>query len=316
MQPRNVVLIATALLMVVAAGCAPTPAAPAAAPTATEQPAAMATDEGGPAPTTTIDYANELEDFDPDNFSNPTDINNQWFPMQPGTQWSYEGVTEDAGETIPHRVVITITDLTKEIAGVQSVVAWDQDFSAGELVETELAFFAQDDSGNVWRLGEYPEVYEEGKMVEAPAWITGLKGAQAGIIMEADPQVENPSYSQGWAPAVDFTDRGQVAEVGQQNCVPLDCYEDVLVIEEFSQSEPDAFQLKYYAPGVGNIRVGWKGEDASREVLELIEMIQLSPEEMEAVRDQALELEQRAYEISKEVYDQTSPAELPTSGSE
>jgi hypothetical protein len=205
-------------------------------------------------------------------------------------------------------VVITITDLTKEIAGVRTVVTWDQDFSDGELVETELAFFAQDDDGNVWRLGEYPEVYEEGKLVEVPAWIAGLKGAKAGIIMEADPKLEAPSYSQGWAPAVNFTDRGQVSEVGQETCVPVDCYENVLVIREFSREEPDAFQLKYYAPGVGNVRVGWQGADASQETLELIEIIQLEAQAMEEVRAQALELEQRAYEISKEVYDQTPPA--------
>ena len=33
----------------------------------------------------------EFKDFDPSNFDNPTDINNEWMPMQPGTQWVYEG---------------------------------------------------------------------------------------------------------------------------------------------------------------------------------------------------------------------------------
>jgi hypothetical protein len=38
--------------------------------------------------------------------------------------------------------------------------------------------------------------------------------------------------------------------------VPIDCYDEVLVIEEFERNKPGAFQLKYYAPGVGDVRVG------------------------------------------------------------
>jgi hypothetical protein len=96
--------------------------------------------------------------------------------------------------------------------------------------------------------------------------------------------------------------------MGTSTCVPVDCYEEVLVIEEISQEKPGAFQIKYYAQGAGNIRVDWRGDDATREELELVEYIELSPEEVAEVREAALELEASAYEISKEVYDQTLPA--------
>lgn len=250
-----------------------------------------------------------LEDFDPTNFDEPTNIDNEWFPLESGTQWIYEGITEEGGERIPHRVIFTVTDLTKVIGGVRTIVVWDQDYSAGVLEETELALFAQDNDGNVWHLGQYPEEYQRGQLVEAPAWIHGFKGARAGISMKAEPQLGTSSYSQGWGPAVDWTDRARVAEVGIQTCVPVDCYEDVLVTEEFSRGEPGAFQLKYYARGVGNVRVGWRGDDATKETLELVEVLQLSPEALVEVRTEALALEKRAYEISKEVYDQTPPAE-------
>ncbi len=135
------------------------------------------------------------------------------------------------------------------------------------------------------------------------------EGARAGIVMKIEPEVGLPSYSQGWGPAVDWTDRGQVVQMGQQTCVPVDCYEGVLVTEEFSQSEPDAFQIKFYAPGVGNVRVSWRGADATKEELSLVDLIQLEPQALAEARAAALELEERAYEISKEVYDQTPPAE-------
>ncbi len=127
--------------------------------------------------------------------------------------------------------------------------------------------------------------------------------------MKATPETGFPSYSQGWGPAVNWTDRGQVVDMGLRTCVPVDCYEDVLVTEEFSQSEPDAYQLKYYAPGIGNVKVGWRGEDATREELELVELTSLDVRGLAQVREEALKLEQNAYEVSKEVYDQTPPAE-------
>ena len=248
-----------------------------------------------------------LADIGKATFSDPTNIDNKYFPLTPGTKQVFDGFTEEAARKIPHQIIYYVTDLHKEITGVQTVVVYILDYSDDQLVEAEIAFYAQADDGTVWFMGEYPEVYEDGKMVEAPAWIPGFKGAQAGIVMKANPNLNEPSYAQGWGPAVNWTDRGRVVGLKEQTCVPVDCYEDVLVTEEFSQSEPDAFQIKYYAPGVGNVRVGWRGEDATHEELELVELKTLSPEELAEVRAAALALETHAFEISKEVYDQTSP---------
>lgn len=251
----------------------------------------------------------QFEDFDRTDFDSSTSIDNEWLPLRPGTRYVYQGFTRDEGEKIPARVVTIVTDLAKVIDGVRSIVAWDRDYSAGELVEAELAFFAQDNNGNVWRMGEYPEEYEEGKLVDAPAWIAGVQKAKAGIAMTPESRLGDPSYSQGWAPAVEFTDRARVYQAGRRTCVPFDCYEDVLVLEEFSREEPNASQLKYYARGVGNVRVGWRGEDESRETLELVYVDQLLPEALTRVRTQALKLEKRAYKISEDAYGQTPPLE-------
>lgn len=250
-----------------------------------------------------------LAEFDPDNFDDSTTIDNEWMPLTPGTRFVYEGTTvEDDGEVVPHRIEINVTDLTKMIGEVQTVVTWDLDYTDGELVEAELAFYAQDKDGNVWRMGEYPEEYDTGELMAAPTWIHGVANARAGIHMPADPQVDTPSYAQGWGPAVDWTDQGQVDQMGQETCVPVDCYEDVLVIAENSASEPDAFQLKYYARSVGNVRVGWRGEgETTQESLELIEYVQLDEAALVEVRAKALELEKSAYENSKDVYAQTTP---------
>lgn len=250
----------------------------------------------------------KLEAFDRNNFDSPTKITNKWFPLQAGMRWTYDGFTREENTRVPRRVVQTVTDLTKVINGVRAVVVWDVDYKDGELQESEIVFFAQDRDGNVWQLGELVEIYEEGDFVGAHAWIAGLEGASAGIMMKADPQPGTPSYSQGYAPApVNWSDRAKVDQVGQKTCVPAGCYKDVLVIAESSTKEgPDAQQLKYYAAGVGYIRVGWKGKrEKLRETLELREVIKLNPDALEKARAEALAIETRAY-----LYGRTPPAEL------
>jgi hypothetical protein len=251
------------------------------------------------------------EDFERARFDDPTHIDNRWLPLTPGTQLVYEGsaiVDEEGRQT--RRVVTTVTDLSKVIDGVRTLVIWERDYTAGQLSEPELAFFAQDNAGNVWLVGEYPEEYEDGEFDKAPAWISGQKGGRAGITMKAEPRRGVPPYAQGFAPPpVDFTDHARVYKMGQKTCVPVDCYENVLVTEEFNPDEPGAYQLKYYAPGVGNVRVGWRGEkEEEKEALELVDYQHLSPEALAQVRSKALEMEWRAYERS-EAYRETQPAE-------
>jgi hypothetical protein len=261
---------------------------------------------GAPAP-----LAVTAEGFDPGNFDRSAVIDNKWLPLKPGTQSTYQGSTNEDGETIPHQLVSTVTDLTKIVHGVRVLVVWEQDRRGGKVEEAELAFFAQDRHGNVWHLGEYPEVYEDGKIVEVPAWVAGRKGARAGIAMKAKPKLGSPDYAQGFAPPpVNWVDRAEVYKEGVKTCVPFGCFDDVLVTREFEVGKPEAYQLKYYAPGVGNVRTGWMGRnDKDHEVLRLVRRTQLSQQGLKAARGAALRMEARAYRIRKAVYGATTRAE-------
>jgi hypothetical protein len=268
--------------------------------------------EDGSKHTQTAPLTGSAEDFERARFDDPTHIDNRWLPLKPGTQLVYEGsAIVDEGGRQTRRVVTTVTDLSKVIGGVRTLVILETDYTAGQLSEPEIVFFAQDNAGNVWLVGEYPEEYENGKFDKAPAWISGQKGARAGIAMLAEPRLGTPDYAQGFAPPpVDFTDRARVYKTGQQTRVPVSSYKNVLVTEEFNPDEPGAFQLKYYAPGVGNVRVGWRGEkEEEKETLELVDLNHLSPEALAKVRKKALEMDRRAYERSSEVYRETPPAE-------
>ncbi len=285
--------------------------------TTAEQPAAETSPSTSPSSTATEDPAPAFvtaDDYDPGRFEDGARVSHRWFPLQPGTRLDYRGSSVEEGERLRHGVTIIVTDLVKRIDGVDNIIVWERDYTEGELVETELALFAQDTDGHIWHMGEYPEEWEDGEFDAAPAWIHGQAGATAGITIPAAPETGTPDYAQGFAPApLNWADRGVVHETGANVCVPAGCYEDVVVVAEFELDIPDAFQDKFYAPGVGVVRVGWRGEnDESKEVLELVEVRELTASEMDEVRKDALALEKRAYKLSKDVYGQTSPSERMT----
>jgi hypothetical protein len=198
--------------------------------------------------------------------------------------------------------------MTKVIDGVPTRVIWDRDINEGTLSEAELAFFAQDNTGNVWTMGEYPEEYDSnGKFVGAPnTWIPGQAGARAGLAMLAKPTVGTPRYLQGIAPAIDFLDCAKVAERGQRVCVPQNCYKQVLVTDEDSPlAAGNAHQLKFYAPGVGNVKIA-PVDDPEGETLVLVGLKHLSEKALADANAAARDLEKRAYRVSA-VYRHTPP---------
>jgi hypothetical protein len=240
-------------------------------------------------------------------FSEPLDVDNRMFPLTVGTRFVYRGKIVEGGRSKPHRVVFTVTDLSKKIDHVRTAVALDQDFLRGKLQEQELAFFAQDDRGNVWNFGEYPEEYENGKFTGAPdTWIRGTAGAYGGIHMLARPKV-GARYREGLVPAIGFNDVSRVARTGAMTCARTACYRHVLVIDETSPNEPGSgHQIKYYAPRTGLVRVGARGGD-SQEFLTLAAIRHLDRCATARVRAAALAMDRRAYRISK-VYRTTGPA--------
>jgi hypothetical protein len=254
---------------------------------------------------------NPVTPFSAFNFSSPTKIDNRWNPLVPGTQFTLNGVADRGGGLLPHEVVTIVTDLTKVVDGVRAVVILEKDLNEGELQEAELNFQAQDSAGNMWNLGEYPEEYENGKFHAAPdVWIAGLAEAAPGNSMIGNPQLGMPEYLQGWAPEIEFLDCAKVSEMQQRTCVPAGCYENVMITDERSPLEPESgYQRKYYAPEVGNVQVT-AVNDPEGETLVLSKVSQLSPEDMAKARQQALELEKRAYKVSP-LYRKSQPVDPP-----
>jgi hypothetical protein len=248
--------------------------------------------------------------LDRSSFPDRPKVDNRFLPLVPGMQYLLDGVVLDTlGNPHSHRIETTVTDLTKVIDGVRSIVVFDRDIQDGVLTESEIFFQAQDRDGTVWLLGEYPEEYSGGVLSGAPrTWLSGVTGSHAGIAMLAHPRTGSGVHIQGFAPSVGFFDCASVFKTGRSTCVPAGCYDGVLITDEFAPNDPaGGHQRKYYAPGVGSVRVSAAG-GVDPETLTLTSATRLCAGTFAKVRSDALKQDRRAYRVAPEVYGESPRA--------
>ncbi|MGB3508497.1 MAG: calcium-binding protein [Microcoleaceae cyanobacterium] len=192
------------------------------------------------------------------NFESSAEINNPYFPLQPGNIYIYEGeeTDSDTGELEVEQEILFVTNQTKEILGVTTRVVEEKVFENGLLTEEELVYYAQDTEGNVWLMGEDEIEYEydeQGQLIftEEDSWQAGQEQNLPGYVMVGSPQVGDAYYEQ-----FQIGEEEEQAEVVSSDAsVSTDFgnYENVVQIREFSELESDEFEFSYYAPGVGQV---------------------------------------------------------------
>jgi hypothetical protein len=179
-----------------------------------------------------------------------TKIDNPYWPMSPGSKWRY---TERDTEGTNQKVVIEVTNKTKEIAnGIEARVVRDTVTEKGVPVEITDDWYAQDNAGNIWYLGEHVTNYENGRAVDhAGSFEAGVDGAQPGIAMPAKPK-PGLSYRQEYYKG-EAEDKAAVITVGQEHVdVPFGYFDkDVLMTRDLAPTDPKVQELKFVAPGVG-----------------------------------------------------------------
>ena len=176
-------------------------------------------------------------------------IDNPYWPMAPGSRWIYREI-DRAGNA--QRVTVTVTTRTKLIVGIDATIVHDKVTEHRELVENTFDWYAQDDCGNVWYLGENTKEYEDGKLVTTEgSWETGVDGAEAGVIVPADP-ADDMTYRQEYY-AGHAEDMAEILSTEEQAGVPVGHFNDVLLTKEFTPLEPRVLEYKLYAPNVGPV---------------------------------------------------------------
>lgn len=206
--------------------------------------------------------------LDPAQFT--AEIDNRYWPMAPGTRWTYREIDEEGNELL---VVVTVTTETRDIAnGITARIVRDTVSADGELIEDTFDWYAQDAEGNVWYLGEDTAEFEDGEVTSTEgSFEAGVDGALPGIIMPADPtdgQQYRQEYYEGEA-----EDNGEVLSTDEQVDVPFGHFEDVLLTKDTITIDPDVLEYKLYAPDVGPVLVfGVSGGGGREELLSLEEV--------------------------------------------
>lgn len=200
-------------------------------------------------------------EMDPANFT--SDIDNPYWPMTPGTTWTFE---ETDAEGVTQQIVVTVTDETREIMGIASRVVTDTVTEDGELIEDTQDWYAQDAEGNVWYMGEDTTEFSNGEPVsKAGSWEAGVDGALAGIAMPAEPQ-PGMAYRQEFYEG-EAEDNGAVLAVEEFAEVPFGSFDEVIMTRDTTPLEPDMLEYKLYARDVGPIMTLQVSGGSARDVL-------------------------------------------------
>jgi hypothetical protein len=211
-----------------------------------------------------LPHGGERVTLDPARFT--ARIDNRWWPMRPGSRWTYRETDPEGGR---QRVVVTVTRATRRIAnGVTARVVHDVATEGGRPVEVTDDWYAQDRAGNVWYLGERTTAYERGRPASTEgSWEAGVDGAQPGVVVPARPRA-GMRYRQEHYPG-HAEDRASVLGVREQVQAPFGHFGPgrVLATREWNPLEPRVVEYKFLARGVGPVlAVGISG-GADREEL-------------------------------------------------
>ena len=191
--------------------------------------------------------------------SNP----NAYFPLGIGSQWEYRSEAQTTK--------VEVLNQTKLIDEVRCIVVLDEVREEGQLVESTKDWFAQAKVGDVWYCGEETRSFEtfEGDRPPRPELVSiegsfkaGRDGDEPGIIFRGAPvagevyreeaslgtaedaaEVLSTTYIYGKDPALD--------ELVPADLAKFLCNGNCVVTRNFSSIEPDVFERKYYAPGIG-----------------------------------------------------------------
>ena len=173
-------------------------------------------------------------------------IDNPYLPLAVGSEWRYEGTSDEGIETI----TVVVTGDRKTVMGISAYVVRDTVELNGEIVEDTYDWFAQDDEGNVWYLGEDVKDYENGVLVStAGSWEAGVDGALPGIAMPAEPAVGDAFRLEYYAGEAE--DMFEIIAVDRTLTVPFGTFDRAITTKDWTPLSPDVIEEKWHAFGVG-----------------------------------------------------------------
>jgi len=171
---------------------------------------------------------------------------NPYFILEPGHRFEFQDGKD--------KLVITVLNETRTVAGVETRVVEERETSDGKPVEVSRNYFAiSKRTGDVYYFGEDVDIFKDGKVANHEgAWLAGINGARFGLAMPANPVIKSKYYqeqAQGKA-----MDRAEVISLSENVKTAAGTFAKCLKTRETTPLEPGASEYKYYAPGVGLVQ--------------------------------------------------------------
>jgi hypothetical protein len=181
-------------------------------------------------------------------FSHPREITNAFLPLASLQQDVLESKSERVERTAKPGVRKSFV-----IAGqtVEALAVEDKEFDDGKLAEITLDYFAQDDDGTVYYLGEDVDEYKDGSVSgHGGAWLLGKDTQKPGVLLPAHPKVGDKFMSEN-VPKITW-EKDAVVSISETVTVPAGIFEHCVKVEE--RASDGTTEYKFYAPGIGCIK--------------------------------------------------------------
>jgi hypothetical protein len=187
-------------------------------------------------------------------FSHSTQITNPYLPITSFQHCVLAGTDQGQHLRIQRTLLPQTTSFTYAGQTFQAVEVLDKvrDTKIHQRIERTVDYFAQDDAGNVYYLGEDVSEYtHHGKVVTHPGqWRFGRDTQVPGVLMPAQPKLGDVFDSENVPNIVHET--STVVGAGGTTRVNGHAYSNVLRIREDATPPPEV-EFKRYAPGIGVI---------------------------------------------------------------
>ncbi|MBL8859427.1 MAG: hypothetical protein JNL28_13025 [Planctomycetes bacterium] len=201
-----------------------------------------------------------LPDFSAAVFTNPSVVDHPLWNFPVDTAATFASASGSEIETI----VVERLPGTRTVMGLACIRVRDRVFSDGLLIEDTEDWYAQDDEGNVWYMGEAVVDYEyddDGNLIGTAtdgSWEAGLDPlatgavARPGFAMRASPAVGDFYYQEFYEDEAE--DIGRVVELNVPITLADGSLHACVKIRETSSIDATANEFKYFAPGIGLVR--------------------------------------------------------------
>jgi hypothetical protein len=198
-------------------------------------------------------------EFDAGDFSAPTIITNDYWGLRLGASAAAYFAEATDGCEVSESMVTGIVGPGFFAApyNVQAVVVHDREWLSEEcdgnytLIEDTNDWFAQDDAGKVWYLGEDTTAWDDEQdcLTHSGSWKAGDGGAIPGVVMLAEPK-PGVSYQQEFYEG-EAEDQAKILRLNAAVSIDFGDYAGCLLTKEYTPLTPGDVEHKFYCSVAG-----------------------------------------------------------------